>query len=69
VSDPAPTLDAIDRKLAFWEAQVARVKTNLDLLQQAPSVGYERSASCAVVRPSPHALRISRSLSEKRACS
>jgi len=34
---PPPTLEEVDRQLAFWEDQVSHVKTNLDLLQQAPS--------------------------------
>jgi hypothetical protein len=37
VTAPRPTLEEIDRQLAVWEDQVSRVKTNLDLLQQAPS--------------------------------
>jgi hypothetical protein len=36
-TDPVPTLDEIDEQLKRWEAQVARVKTNLDLLQDAPA--------------------------------
>ena len=37
MSDPVLSLEGIDQELAFWESQVARVKANLDLLEQAPT--------------------------------
>jgi hypothetical protein len=38
--DPPPTLEQVDRQLSQWEAQVARVKANLDLLEQTPSYAF-----------------------------
>jgi hypothetical protein len=40
VSDPQLTLDQVDQQLTHWEAQVARVKANLDLLNQTPSYAF-----------------------------
>jgi hypothetical protein len=40
VSDPVPTLDDIDHQLALWETRVARVKANLDLLQETPTYAF-----------------------------
>ena len=37
MADPSPTLELVDQQLAQWEEQVARVKANLDLLEQTPS--------------------------------
>ena len=37
MTDPSPTLELVDQQLAQWEEQVARVKANLDLLEQTPS--------------------------------
>jgi hypothetical protein len=37
VSQSVLTVEDVDRELTFWEDQIARVKTNLDLLQEAPS--------------------------------
>ena len=35
--DSVPTIEAVDQELQRWEAQVARVKANLDLLEEAPT--------------------------------
>jgi prefoldin subunit 5 len=40
MSDSVPRLEELDRQLTFWEQQIARVKTNLDLLQQTPSFEF-----------------------------
>ena len=40
MSDPVPVLADLDRQLTYWEDQVARVKTNLDLLLQSPSFEF-----------------------------
>jgi hypothetical protein len=40
LSDPFLSLEGIDRQLAFWESQVARVKANLDLLEQTPTYAF-----------------------------
>ena len=37
MADPPPTLELVDQQLAQWEEQVARVKANLELLEQTPS--------------------------------
>jgi hypothetical protein len=40
VQSSAPGLDEIDQQLTLWESQVARVKANLDFLQQTPSYAF-----------------------------
>jgi hypothetical protein len=40
MTDTPPTLEQIDQQLSLWEAQVARVKANLDLLEQTPSYAF-----------------------------
>jgi hypothetical protein len=40
VQSSAPGLDEIDQQLTLWESQVARVKANLDFLQQTPTYAF-----------------------------
>ena len=37
MADPALNLQVVDEQLKSWEAQVGRIKANLDVLQQTPS--------------------------------
>jgi hypothetical protein len=40
MADIAPTIEQVDQQLSQWEAQVTRVKANLDLLEQTPSYAF-----------------------------